>query len=61
MPRWQVFIAVVITVVWAMLYLRALFDPTFQPSSNVSTVMLVVASWLFATDVIRRRKNGGGG
>lgn len=55
----RTFIGVVVTVVWAALYLRSILDPHFQPSPEVSPVMLVIVAWLFATDA-RRKRNGDG-
>jgi hypothetical protein len=59
--RWRPFVGVTVTIVWAALYVRSLIDPHFEPSNNVSSVMLVIVAWLFATDVYRRRNRNGNG
>lgn len=51
--------AVVVVLVWAVGYMYAVFDPRFQPSPLLSTVMLAIVGWLFAMD--RRKGNGNGG
>jgi hypothetical protein len=58
MPPLRTFIGLVVTVVWAIGYLTAVVNPKFQPSPLISPVMLVIVTWLFATEV--RRKNGNG-
>jgi hypothetical protein len=51
----RTFIAVVVTVVWAGLYGAEIVNPSFQPPAGVSSVMIIVVTWLFATEAWRKR------
>ena len=57
MPSLRTVIGLIVTVTWSMTYLYAVVDPKFSPNPAVSPVMLLVAGFLFAPD-IRKRKNG---
>lgn len=49
-------VAVIITVVWALMYLVALFKPNVIPLVNaVSPIMLVMVTWLFAVQALANR------
>lgn len=44
-------VAVVVGVVWAVIYLHAAIDPSFSPPPEVSTVMLAALAGLYAAGV----------
>ena len=69
MPSLRTAIAIVVTVCWACSYLVALVNPSFHPPPELTTIMLVIVTYLFASDAIKKNgknsekseKNGGNG
>lgn len=45
----RIFIAVVVTVVWAAGYAAKILDPSFNPPLEVNAVMLVIAGYFFGS------------
>lgn len=62
MGRLRIVVALVVTVVWATGCVTALlFNPDAAGIVTVITpVMLAVVGWLFAQELLVRRKNGNG-
>lgn len=52
----RLFIAIVVTSVWAATYITAIASPRFHPDLGVNAVMLLVAGYFFGTGL---RKGGG--
>ena len=52
----RIAVAIVIVVVWAIIYLRAAIQPSFSPPAELSGVMLLVVAWLFGTTALRGKK-----
>jgi 16S rRNA A1518/A1519 N6-dimethyltransferase RsmA/KsgA/DIM1 with predicted DNA glycosylase/AP lyase activity len=50
-------IAVVVTVIWAVTYGLSIIRPQFRPPPEVSSVMLVIVTWTFATEARKRAKD----
>ncbi len=55
LPSPRTFIALVVTVIWGVSYLIAIFDQSYQPSPAITSVMLLVVGYLFVTE---QRRNG---
>jgi hypothetical protein len=54
-------LAVVVVVIWAAVILDSIIRPNTVSSnalSGANSVMVVVVMWVFATDAVRRHRNG---
>lgn len=56
MNRLRIIVAILITLVWAVIYLRAFFDTDFNPPPEVSGIMLAAVTWLFGQPLRERVK-----
>lgn len=54
----RIAVALIVTVIWAAGYIKAIIDPSFSPPGEVSGVMLGVVTWLFGTEVKKRLSQG---
>ena len=52
----RIAVAIVIVVVWAIIYLRAAIDSNFSPPAELSGVMLLVVAWLFGSTALKGKK-----
>lgn len=52
----RIAVAIVIVVIWAIIYLRAAVDKTFSPPPELSGIMLLVVAWLFGSTALRGKK-----
>lgn len=61
MKEWRglrLIVAAIITFVWAVAYIVSVVHPATHPPPEISTVMIIVVTWLFAAEAGKFRKNG---
>lgn len=56
MDAFRIGIAVIVTAVWAVVYLATVFNPNVHAPAELSGVMLGVVTWLFGTGFLRAQK-----
>lgn len=60
LPSLRTVIAIVVTVIWAIAYAISLVHPVTKVPPELTTVLLVIVTSLFASEA-RRHGNGNGG
>lgn len=51
MSALRIGIAILVTIVWAVVYLAAVFSHRYTAPPELSAVMLAVVTWLFGTEI----------
>jgi hypothetical protein len=58
-PALRMVVAVLVTLVWASVYLADVLSETFSAPPEISAPMLAVVAWLFGVEVRKAVRNNG--
>lgn len=54
----QVGFALVVTIIWAALYIRHFLNPSFPPPEGMLPLLMLVAGYLLGDRIVKAVKNG---